>query len=246
MKTSFLSSFLYSASFIFISDITDKSIFLIIFLSKKLPIIILFIVSLISVLLMNYLSILVGFLLPKLISNIEIQMFAFIFFIIFGILSLIESWKNDDKIDALKNLEKIEINIPENDYSLISEEFETDIESNKEILSPSILRNNSITSNISNTNENINFGFIMTIFFALCLSDFGDKSQITIVTMAAIYNIYGIILGSTIALIGTVTLAVLFGKLITEKISPKRLLFIGGLIFLVFGGEALYNIYNNC
>ncbi len=60
--------------------------------------------------------------------------------------------------------------------------------------------------------------------------------------MAAIYNIYGILLGSTIALVGTVTLAVLFGKWISEKISPKKLLFIGGIIFLSFGLETLYSI----
>lgn len=106
MKTSFLSSFGYSFSIIFLSDITDKSIFLIIFLSKKLPSLTLFLVSLSSVLLMNYLSILLGYYLPKLISLTYMKIIAFILFTTFGILSLIESQKKDEKINELMELTK--------------------------------------------------------------------------------------------------------------------------------------------
>ena len=245
MKTSFLSSFAYSFSIIFLSDLTDKSIFLIIFLSKKLPTLTLFIVSLSSVLVMNYLSILLGYYLPKLISLAYMKIIAFLLFTTFGILSIIESQKKDEKINELIELSKKEFTESENDYSLMVEdnEIETDVESNKELF-PSILRSDTFSesSHISHISEGSNFGMIIAIFFALCLSDFGDKSQLAIVTMAALYNIYGILLGSTLALIGTVTLAVLFGNWISEKVSPKKLLLIGGLIFLTFGIETLYNI----
>ena len=244
MKTSFLSSFGYSLSLIFLSDLTDKSIFLIIFLSKKLPSLTLYIVSLCSVLLMNYLSILLGFYLPKLISILYMQIIACFIFITFGIISIYESFKEDEKMNDLIEFTKKELNdSTENDYSLMNEDLEnteTDVESNKELIFSSIIRSNSYMSDSSNNEGSI--GLITAIFFALCLSDFGDKSQLAIITMAAIYNIYGILLGSTIALVGTVTLAVLFGKWISEKISPKKLLFIGGIIFLSFGLETLYSI----
>ena len=139
MKTSFISSFWNSLSFIFISDLTDKSIFLIIFLSKRLPLLALYIVSLSSVLLMDYLSILVGFYLPKLISLTYMEIIAFIIFTSFGIFSLIESHKEDEELNELIELSKKETNDSENDYSLMNEE-ETDIESNKEVKFPSILR----------------------------------------------------------------------------------------------------------
>ena len=79
----------------------------------------------------------------------------------------------------------------------------------------------------------------------LCLSDFGDKSQITVMTMAAIYDFYGILIGSTLALVGTVTIAVLFGTWICDKISTKLLFLIGGILFLIFGCELLINILYN-
>jgi putative Ca2+/H+ antiporter (TMEM165/GDT1 family) len=174
------------------------------------------------------------------------KIMAFILFTTFGILSIIESQKKDEKINDLIELTKKEFAETENDYSLMVEDndIETDVESNKELI-PSILRsdsNVSESSHITHISEGNNFGLITAIFFALCLSDFGDKSQLAIITMAALYNIYGILLGSTLALIGTVTLAVLFGNWISEKVSPKKILLIGGLIFLTFGIEILYNI----
>ena len=107
------------------------------------------------------------------------------------------------------------------------------------------MRNNSISTNINNNNnENINFGLIAAVFFALWLSDFRDKSQINIVTMTAIYNIYGIIFGSTFCFNIYHNFGCFIKKLITEEISPKKLLFIGGLIFLAFCEETLYSIYS--
>ena len=252
MKTSFLTSFVYSFSFVFITDLTDKSIFLIILLSQKLPSLILFIVSLFSVLLMNYLSILVGCYIPKIISLLYLKIIACVIFIVFGVLSIIESFKKENKVKDLIDKTKKELyESEENDnYILMNEDSETNYESTTELKYPSLVKTNSIISEISINNNNnikndeVNFGLILVLIFMLCLSDFGDKSQITVITMAAIYDLYGILLGSTLALLGTVTLAVLFGNWICDKISPKILFLLGGIIFLIFGGEVLLNILN--
>ena len=145
---------------------------------------------------------------------------------------------------------KKELNYSENDdYQLMSEDIETNYESNSELKYPSMLRTNSNTSNLNVINENnnngINTGLIIAIIIMLCLSDFGDKSQITVMTMAAIYDLYGILIGSTLALVGTVTIAVLFGTWICDKISTKLLFLIGGILFLIFGCEILINILYN-
>ena len=250
MKTSFLSSIAYSFSFVFVTDLTDKSVFLIILLSQKIPTLILFIISLFSVLLMNYLSILVGCYITKLISLVYLEIIACILFITFGILSIIESRKKENQIKDLMEKTKKELNYSENDdYQLMSEDIETNYESNSELKYPSTLRTNSNISNINVINENnnngINTGLIIAIIIMLCLSDFGDKSQITVMTMAAIYDFYGILIGSTLALVGTVTIAILFGTWICDKISTKLLFLIGGILFLIFGCELLINILYN-
>ena len=251
MKTSFLSSIAYSFSFVFITDLSDKSVFLIILLSQKLPSLILFIVSLFSVLLMNFISILVGCYIPKLISLEYLEIIACILFITFGVLSIIESVKKENKVKDLIEETKKELNDSEenNNYTLMNEEIETNYESSTELSFHSILKTKSNSSEISATNTNINdsnneinAGLIIAIILMLCLSDFGDKSQIAVITMAAIYDIYGVLIGSSLALLGTVTIAVLFGAWICEKILPKILFFIGGILFLIFGFEVLINI----
>ena len=250
MKTSFLSSIAYSFSFVFVTDLTDKSVFLIILLSQKIPTLILFIISLFSVLLMNYLSILVGCYITRLISLVYLEIIACILFITFGILSIIESQKKENQVKDLMEKTKKELNYSENDdYQLMSEDTETNYESNSELKYHSTLRTNSNSSNLNVINENnnngINTGLIIAIIIMLCLSDFGDKSQITVMTMAAIYDFYGILIGSTLALVGTVTIAILFGTWICDKISTKLLFLIGGILFLIFGCELLINILYN-
>ena len=250
MKTSFLSSIAYSFSFVFVTDLTDKSVFLIILLSQKIPTLILFIISLFSVLLMNYLSILVGCYITRLISLVYLEIIACILFITFGILSIIESQKKENQVKDLMEKTKKELNYFENDdYQLMSEDTETNYESNSELKYHSTLRTNSNSSNLNVINENnnngINTGLIIAIIIMLCLSDFGDKSQITVMTMAAIYDFYGILIGSTLALVGTVTIAILFGTWICDKISTKLLFLIGGILFLIFGCELLINILYN-
>ena len=250
MKTSFLSSIAYSFSFVFVTDLTDKSVFLIILLTQKIPTLILFIISLFSVLLTNYLSILVGCYITKLISLVYLEIIACILFITFGILSIIESQKKENQVKVLMEKTKKELNYSENDdYQLMSEDIETNYESNSELKYSSMLRTNSNTSNLNVINENnnneINTGLIIAIIIMLCLSDFGDKSQITVMTMAAIYDFYGILIGSTLALVGTVTIAILFGTWICDKISTKLLFLIGGILFLIFGCELLINILYN-
>ena len=136
MKSSFLSSIAYSFSFVFITDLTDKSIFLIILLSQKLPSLILFTISLFSVLLMNYISILVGCYIPKLISGIYMKIIACILFFTFGILSIIESFKKENKIKNLIEETKKELNTQDenDDYLLMTDDSETNYESSKELI----------------------------------------------------------------------------------------------------------------
>ena len=304
-STSFLQAFTSSFSFVFITDLTDKSIFLIIILSLKIPTRILLTVSLLSILSMNLLSILVGKYITKIISEIVLKMIACVLFITFGSLSMIESFKEDNEVQTLihntrKALSEAEEN---NNYVLMNDDIETAFESNAELKFTSHLRtnsnisdisnfsyintlnnnsnslnnnnnNNSITntdiinnngsSNTDNTNSKDNtssnndkdnsfknsdtddnevgIGMIISVVSMICLADMGDKSQITVITMAAIYNIYGVLLGSSLALSITITLAALFGTWICNKISPQILLFVGGIIFLVFAAEVLLNI----
>ena len=300
MSTSFLQSFASSFSFVFITDLTDKSIFLIILLSQKVPTQILLITAALSILSMNFLSILAGSYITKIIPELYIDIIACILFITFGFLSMKESFQKDNEAKNLIEKTKKEMSDSEdsNNYVLMNEDNETtNYESNSELKFNSHLRSHSNMSDLSNfsyinssnynslnnnsdssknlpnyhniknndnnqnrliirnesdksdsekekfNNENeVSFGLIIRIVSMLCLADMGDKSQITVITMAAIYNIYGVLIGSSLALMITISLAAFFGSWICNKIKPSILLFSGGIIFLVFAAEVLLNI----
>ena len=301
MSNSFLQSFASSFSFVFITDLTDKSIFLIILLSQKVPTQILLITAALSILSMNFLSILAGSYITKIIPELYIDIIACILFITFGFLSMKESFQKDNEAKNLIEKTKKEMSDSEdsNNYVLMNEDNETtNYESNSELKFNSHLRTNSNMSDLSNfsyinssnynslngggdssnnlpnyhnikNNDNnskikliirndsdksdsekekfnsdneVSFGLIIRIVSMLCLADMGDKSQITVITMAAIYNIYGVLIGSSLALMITISLAAFFGSWICNKIKPSILLFSGGIIFLVFAAEVLLNI----
>jgi putative Ca2+/H+ antiporter (TMEM165/GDT1 family) len=117
----------------------------------------------------------------------------------------------------------------------------TDNTNSKDNTSSNNDKDNSFKNSDTDDNE-VGIGMIISVVSMICLADMGDKSQITVITMAAIYNIYGVLLGSSLALSITITLAALFGTWICNKISPQILLFVGGIIFLVFAAEVLLNI----
>ena len=300
MSTSFLQSFASSFSFVFITDLTDKSIFLIILLSQKVPTQILLITAALSILSMNFLSILAGSYITKIIPELYIDIIACILFITFGFISMKESFQKDNEAKNLMEKTKKEMSDSEdsNNYVLMNEDNETtNYESNSELKFNSHLRSHSNMSDLSNfsyinssnynslnnnndssknlpnchniknndnnqnrliirnesdnsdsekekfNNENeVSYGLIIRIVSMLCLADMGDKSQITVITMAAIYNIYGVLIGSSLALMITISLAAFFGSWICNKIKPSILLFSGGIIFLVFAAEVLLNI----
>ena len=101
MSSSFLSSVAYSFSFVFITDLTDKSLFVIIILSQTLPALVLFTTSIISLLSVNFITVILGMYIPKLISGIYMQIIACILFFTFGIITLKESTKEENSVENL-------------------------------------------------------------------------------------------------------------------------------------------------
>ena len=245
MNPGFLSSTISSFFLIFLSEITDKTFIIIILMTSKIPPLLLYITSISATLIMNYLSIGLGYILPYLINKTVMNCIAFSLFLTFGIISIIEG-KTIEKKNGISNLfeetqKELNIEEEEQDYYLMIED-DNEIENIKtEATSPNLSRRKE-NDNYNNNNNNKTYGLCLALFFTFLLSDIGDKSQIATITIAAIYNLYGVILGTTLAFLLTCALGIICGNYICEKISTKNIMFIGGTIFLIFAGELLYKI----
>ena len=77
--------------------------------------------------------------------------------------------------------------------------------------------------------------FIMTF-----LAEWGDRSQITTIVLAASENLLGVIVGGTIGHGLCTGLAVIGGRFIAQRISPKTVTLVGGVVFLLFALSAFF------
>ncbi|KAL7981784.1 hypothetical protein Chor_000841 [Crotalus horridus] len=86
--------------------------------------------------------------------------------------------------------------------------------------------------------------FISPIFvqaFTLTfLAEWGDRSQLTTIVLAARENPYGVAVGGTVGHSLCTGLAVIGGRMIAQKISVRTVTIIGGIVFLAFAFSALF------
>lgn len=74
----------------------------------------------------------------------------------------------------------------------------------------------------------------MQFAILLVCDEWGDKSQLTAIALAANYGLWSIILGGIVAHVVCIILALLVGTLIKTICSEKMLNISGGLLFIGF------------
>ncbi len=72
------------------------------------------------------------------------------------------------------------------------------------------------------------------------LAEWGDRSQIATIGMAAAKNPYGVTLGGIIGHAICTGLAVLGGKMLATSISERTVAWMGGLLFVLFAVHGFY------
>jgi Ca2+/H+ antiporter, TMEM165/GDT1 family len=80
-------------------------------------------------------------------------------------------------------------------------------------------------------------GFSMTF-----LAEWGDRTQIATIALAAAKNPWGVALGAICGHAICTVIAVFGGRFIAGKISEKTITMLGGGLFLIFGGVAIAEI----
>jgi putative Ca2+/H+ antiporter (TMEM165/GDT1 family) len=85
-----------------------------------------------------------------------------------------------------------------------------------------------------------NFKVFTQAFTLTFLAEWGDRSQIATIGLAASRNVWGILLGGLVGHAFCTGLAVVGGKLLAAKISPRTVGYAGGGLFLIFGLHAFF------
>ncbi|CAG0923854.1 unnamed protein product [Notodromas monacha] len=72
------------------------------------------------------------------------------------------------------------------------------------------------------------------------LAEWGDRSQISTIVLAATENVWGVTLGGTVGHSLCTGVAVIGGRIVAQRISVKTVTLIGGVVFLLFAVSSLF------
>ncbi|MEJ1929004.1 TMEM165/GDT1 family protein [Nostoc sp. NIES-2111] len=79
------------------------------------------------------------------------------------------------------------------------------------------------------------FSIIVEAFVLTFMAEWGDRTQIATIALAAGNNVIGVTTGAILGHTICAAIAVIGGKMISGKISERQLTFAGGCLFLIFG-----------
>ncbi|MEY2985668.1 MAG: transrane protein, partial [Cyanobacteriota bacterium] len=85
------------------------------------------------------------------------------------------------------------------------------------------------------------WGIFLEGFLLTFVAEWGDRTQIATIALAASHNVLGVTIGAILGHTICALIAVLGGKLIAGRISERTVTIIGGLLFYLFAGVAMIN-----
>ena len=209
----FYPSLIQSFLIIFLSEIADRNFILVLIYSLKMHWVPLILTSLFAMYFMNLLAIVAGYTVILLVPRSLIDWIGFFCFLLFGIFCVYEGLNMESK-SVTEEYEE-EIQRTESNYLLVSDE------------------------NKDQNNKESTWKLCLELFGFLCLSEFGDKSELSTVTIAAVYNIYGVLIGTMLAYFCAIAIAAFLGHWAGKFLTEKMMNIIGGILFIGFAVQIL-------
>ncbi|XP_061680919.1 transmembrane protein 165 [Syngnathoides biaculeatus] len=227
----FIHAFVASISVIIVSELGDKTFFIAAIMAMRYNRLTVLAGAMLALGLMTCLSVLFGYA-TTIIPRIYTYYVSTGLFAIFGVRMLREGLKMSPD-EGQEELEEVQAEIKKKDEELQRSKMANgvpDLEAGSTSLSPpSSSRWKSIISPI--------FIQALTLTF---LAEWGDRSQLTTIILAAREDPFGVAVGGTLGHCLCTGLAVIGGRMIAQKISVRTVTIIGGIVFLAFALSALF------
>jgi len=214
----FLHGFLASLSVIIVSELGDKTFFIAAILAMKNPRLTVFAGAILSLAIMHVMASFFGYA-TTVIPRIYTYYISSALFAIFGVKMLHEGYH----MSATEGQEEFE-EVNEELRKREEKESRGDIESG----------GSKPTTAVSMLSKIFVQSFTMTM-----LAEWGDRSQLATVILAAREDVYGVCIGGILGHALCTGLAVLGGRLIATRISVRTVTLVGGVVFLLFALSAL-------
>lgn len=216
----FVHAFIASFSVIIVSEIGDKTFFIAAIMSMKYPRLTVFGGAITALALMTILSAVFGMVFIQFIPPSITRWVSVGLFVVFGLKMLHEGWKMTST-DAAEEMEEVQADIRKRE-----DELNKDTRSSQDAEAGGVRKKASPFT--------VLFKIFMQAFTMTFVAEWGDRSQITTIILAARENLWGVILGGIIGHSICTGLGVLGGRIIAQKISVRTVTIVGGVVFLIF------------
>lgn len=238
-QAGFMHAFVASLSVIIVSELGDKTFFIAAILAMKSSRMVVFVASMLALGIMTVLASVMG-VATTVIPRVYIHYTSIVLFVIFGLKMLKEGYDMSPD-EAKEELDQVQSSIEKKDQAngvngcarnniYASEDPETGvIKSLPEVPLRTKIRRKFLVF--------VSLAFIET-FTMIFLAEWGDRSQISTLILAARENVYAVTIGALLGHFLCTGLAVVGGRFIAQMISVKTVTIIGGVVFLLFAGFA--------
>jgi len=221
----FVHAFLASLSVIIVSELGDKTFFIAAILAMRNPRVTVFAGAMLALGLMTVLSAMLGFattIIPRWFTYyVSCALFA-----IFGIKMLREAYTMDAN-EAQEEYEEVQTELRKKEEEMEKQGSAVDPEAGI-VRTPQRRLLYSIFSRV-----------FLQSFTLTFLAEWGDRSQIATIILAARDEVIGVIFGGTLGHALCTSLAVLGGRCIAQHISIRTVHLVGGIVFIIFALSAL-------
>uniref|UniRef100_A0A6M2F9K6 GDT1 family protein n=1 Tax=Populus davidiana TaxID=266767 RepID=A0A6M2F9K6_9ROSI len=199
-------AFFASLSMILVSEIGDETFIIAALMAMRHPKSTVLSGALTALIVMTVLSTGLGRIVPNLISRKHTNSAATVLYAFFGLRLLYIAWRSDSKSSQKKEMEEVEEKLEAGQGKTSFRRYFS------RFCTPIFLES-----------------FILTF-----LAEWGDRSQIATIALAAHKNAIGVAVGATLGHTICTSLAVVGGSILASKISQGTVATIGGLLFLCF------------
>lgn len=220
-------AFYMSLLMITISEIGDKTFLLAALMAMRYPRKLVFSASGSALVLMTCLSGLLGKVLPALLSPKVTKLIAALLFLVFGLSLLKEGYSMDGTEGVDEELNEVKEEVAAREIKQRSEELEDGLVPHK----PFQLFSSPLAP------------VWFQIFIMTFLGEWGDRSQMATIVMAAGSDYLMVVLGGSLGHLVCALVAVIGGQMLAKKISMKAVILSGASSFLVFSVQYLYSVF---
>ncbi|XP_066136134.1 putative divalent cation/proton antiporter TMEM165 isoform X1 [Saccopteryx bilineata] len=224
----FIHAFVAAISVIIVSELGDKTFFIAAIMAMRYNRLTVLAGAMLALGLMTCLSVLFGYA-TTVIPRVYTYYVSTALFAIFGIRMLREGLKMSPD-EGQEELEEVQAELKKKD-----EEFQR----TKLLNGPGDVETGTNTIPQKKWLHFISPIFVQALTLTF-LAEWGDRSQLTTIVLAAREDPCGVAVGGTVGHCLCTGLAVIGGRMIAQKISVRTVTIIGGIVFLAFAFSALF------